>query len=930
MSLDISDFDCTNVGNPVTVTITVIDVNNNSASQTAVVTMEDNVSPTVIAQNIIVQLDENGEAIITPADIDNGSSDACGIDSYVLDVTDFGCEDLGENDVILTVADASGNSTAGPSTITVIDAISPVAICKDTTVYLDETGNLTIDPTFTDNGSSDNCAITLTLDINNFTCENIGENSVTLTVEDASGNISQCEATVNVADTIAPVITCLGGPDGSILVNGSFESGNLTGWTAIDNPEPYLSFGAYPMNDGIGLLPKALPTDGSWLAGNGFDGEAGEAVLYQLITVPSGINAATLTWDENIDYNFVDFASCTECEDRIYEVQIRDASNNILEVIRQVIAVGGTKDDDNIWSTHTANLSAYIGQTIQIAFWQKISEDFTGPAKFALDNVELNVTSGLVADLDEEGKATIFIADLIDSVEEMCGDFTLAIESTQSDSINFDCTHVGANPVKVIATDSYGNSSSCTSIVTVRDNSKPLAICKDITVYLDEAGHAEIDGPMIDNGSYDNCNLRFPLLDKKHFYCSNLGENTVTMTVNDFNGNYDFCTAIVTVADSTSPVMESMADISIMAEAGTCFAIVEFVAPTATDNCAVTVEQTAGPTSGSEFPVGTTVVSFTAADLSGNTASASFIVTVERTNMAPTVSPIADLELPAFTTSAEVEITGIGFGLDCLEQTVTVTATASNTNLVGSANVAYTAGEGRAVLTLSLPGGTSGTSTITVAVKDNGGTANGGIDKSETSFVVTVLENHAPEVTGKVDTIYVDRGATVSESLPTGLFTDADAGDELSYKLTSEAAAALPAWISLNEPTMAVSLSPTATDVGEHKFVLTATDLLGETASINMVVVVQIPTGLPELGKAIAILVYPNPSKGEVYVSVENRGPGEVEIGVYSMIGQEIHRKTYDLSGPIVLDLSGKLDGTYLIKIKLGTNEVTRKIILRK
>jgi hypothetical protein len=298
--------------------------------------------------------------------------------------------------------------------------------------------------------------------------------------------------------------------------------------------------------------------------------------------------------------------------------------------------------------------------------------------------------------------------------------------------------------------------------------------------------------------------------------------------------------------------------------------------------------------------------------------------------MTPTVSPIADLELPAFTTSAEVEITGIGFGLDCLEQTVTVTATASNTNLVGSANVAYTAGEGRAVLTLSLPGGTSGTSTITVAVKDNGGTGNGGIDKSETSFVFTVLENHAPEVTGKVDTIYVDRGATVSESLPAGLFTDADAGDELSYKLTSEAAAALPAWISLNEPTMAVSLSPTATDVGEHKFVLTATDLLGETASINMVVVVQIPTGSPELGKAIAILVYPNPSKGEVYVSVENRGPGEVEIGVYSMIGQEIHRKTYDLSGPIVLDLSGKLDGTYLIKIKLGTNEVTRKIILRK
>jgi hypothetical protein len=42
------------------------------------VTIEDNVAPTAICQDITVQLDANGEVVITAADIDNGSNDNCG------------------------------------------------------------------------------------------------------------------------------------------------------------------------------------------------------------------------------------------------------------------------------------------------------------------------------------------------------------------------------------------------------------------------------------------------------------------------------------------------------------------------------------------------------------------------------------------------------------------------------------------------------------------------------------------------------------------------------------------------------------------------------------------------------------------------------------------------------------------------------------
>ena len=72
LSLDQTSFDCSQVGtNPVVLTVT--DANNNVSTCSATVTVEDSMLPTAICQNVIVQLDANGNASITAADIDNGS-----------------------------------------------------------------------------------------------------------------------------------------------------------------------------------------------------------------------------------------------------------------------------------------------------------------------------------------------------------------------------------------------------------------------------------------------------------------------------------------------------------------------------------------------------------------------------------------------------------------------------------------------------------------------------------------------------------------------------------------------------------------------------------------------------------------------------------------------------------------------------------------
>ena len=132
LSLDIDQFDCSDVGSPVTVTLTVDDVNGNSATGTAIVTVEDNVDPNVVTQNITVQLDANGDASITPAMIDNGSSDACGINTLSLDIDQFDCSDVGSPvTVTLTATDVNGNSATNTAVVTVEDNIDPIATCAE-------------------------------------------------------------------------------------------------------------------------------------------------------------------------------------------------------------------------------------------------------------------------------------------------------------------------------------------------------------------------------------------------------------------------------------------------------------------------------------------------------------------------------------------------------------------------------------------------------------------------------------------------------------------------------------------------------------------------------------------------------------------------------------------------------------------------------
>ncbi len=163
-------------------------------------TVEDNVAPVAVCQNITVQLDRPRKRFHDRNCCHNGSSDACGIQSLALSQTAFVCSEVGANTEVLTVTDVNGNSTTCATTITVEDNVAPVAVCQNITVQLDPSGNASITASQVNNGSSDACGIaSLALNITTFNCANVNGNTVILTVTDVNGNSSTCSANVTIA-----------------------------------------------------------------------------------------------------------------------------------------------------------------------------------------------------------------------------------------------------------------------------------------------------------------------------------------------------------------------------------------------------------------------------------------------------------------------------------------------------------------------------------------------------------------------------------------------------------------------------------------------------------------------------------------------------------------------------------------------------------
>ena len=677
-----------------TVTLTVNDGNGNTSTCTANVTVLDQINPVAVCQNISVNLDANGNASITAMQVNNGSSDNCGIVSMTVSPSTFTCANVGPNTVTLTVTDASGNSHSCTATVTVVDNIAPTVSCQNATVYLDANGQASIAAAQINNGSSDVCGIaSVSVSPSALTCADVSTGEANATglffseyVEGSSFNkyieiYNGTGAAVNLANYQLRLYS-----NGSPTVS---TTSLLSGILANGQTVVYRNSGAVAYA-GVSTAAAAV----NW---NGDDAIA----LYNTITGQNedifGVigNDPGTAWTGTGGYSTAD-RTLRRKSNILSGVTVNPSSFATLNSEWDLFL----NDDVSGLGAHTFNPGP-VGTTVTLTVTDVSGNSSTCTSTvIVIDNVApVALCQNITVQLNAAGVASITAAQIDNGSNDACG-----IESLSVSPSSFTCANVGPNTVTLTVIDNNGNVSTCTATVTVQDNVAPVALCQNITVDLDATGNASITASQIDNGSNDACGIQSMTVFPNTFTCANAGANTVTLTVTDNNGNVSTCTATVTVEDNILPTISCPAPVSVNNDPGSCGALVNYTV-NFDDNCAgSTVQQTAGLTSGAIFPIGTTVNTYVVTDASGNTATCSFPVTV------------TDVELPYFT--------NVPSNFSACNP-VTWTPPTPNDNCLGAS-----------VTSSHQPGDIfqSGTTTVTYTVTDASG-----LDASVT-FDVTLLE----------------------------------------------------------------------------------------------------------------------------------------------------------------------------------------------
>jgi hypothetical protein len=169
-----------------------------------IVFVKDIVPPTIkLKSNATFKLDENLKLGIEFKDIDNGTFDDVKIDKIIISKTNFDCSNLGKNKIDIEVIDHAGNKSKSIYEF----IIESKFYLDNVSIYLPSSGNKNITYTELLSTTRENCELKdITLSKSTFTCADLGVKKITFTAKDASGNSSSEEVTINVIDSIKPII----------------------------------------------------------------------------------------------------------------------------------------------------------------------------------------------------------------------------------------------------------------------------------------------------------------------------------------------------------------------------------------------------------------------------------------------------------------------------------------------------------------------------------------------------------------------------------------------------------------------------------------------------------------------------------------------------------------------------------------------------
>jgi hypothetical protein len=531
--------------------------------------------------------------------------------------------------------------------------------------------------------------------------------------------------------------------------------------------------------------------------------------------------------------------------------------------------------------------------------------------------------------LDENGTAAITPSDIDGgSSDNAC------IASMEVSPSEFGIDDVGEQQVTLTVTDHGGNTSTCTTTILINGDHlfSPNIVANPLEVYLDADGRYVLNDTDLEamaEGTTDN-QTPFEELElsayPRIFTCEQVSDEVIhtRLTVEDADGNISREWTTVTVLDTLPPAFVAVDSIEVVLEPGLAESAIEYPAIEVLDNCTVVPELVEGLGPDGIFPAGTTTETWAVEDGGGNTDTLSFSVTIITTNDLPTIDSIEAITANEDDPPVIVELTGISYGNDAEEQTVTVTAESDNAELVSGITVNYTSGD-TGSLEIELVPEMSGTALITVTVEDS----ESGI-VTETFTLTVNPVNDAPVVVSPIADQTVNASYVLKvpvSSQPGELFDDPE-GDVLTISAMLDSGDPLPAWAEMVDDSLV--FSPMIADTGCVNIVVMATDPDGAAATDTFQLCVD---GYPVSAGQIAagefnVNMYPNPARDAVHLELKTSDFGPVDVSVSTISGQMVLRKNFSNSQQITLNMAGQVSGIYFVKVQMNDNTAVKKLVL--
>ncbi len=580
-----------------------------------------------------------------------------------------------------------------------MDSEGPSITCPSVIIASTIAGTCYATPSYSI-GSWDNCAgsaVTQDSGLASLAQFPLGTTANTHRVTDGAGSTTTCSFDVIVEDHEAPVLTCplaitTGTDAGACSAAVTFAMAGIVESCGVHNTTSSPTTGS-AFNVGWTSVTQSV-----------FDTSGNFASCEFNVTV-TDTEAPTVT---TCPGNIVENAASGDCNKVVTWTTPTFADNCLVtSVIQTGPASGSTFSIGSATVTYTASDAA--GHQAVCTFNVTV-HDVTPP----VITCPSNTTVG--RDAPDMCNATVTYTAPVGT--DACAVSTTMTHGLVSGSVFM----LGQTAITYAATDSSGNTASCTFVVKVLDDNNPQITCPANISVSNDAGQC---GANVTYSAPITFDCVVSTLGSVSAIGSGnvfgVGSHTEVYYVENMEGSNASCWFVVAVADTELPTITCPANMSLNNDAGMCGAVVSYTAPTGADNCGGSnTSRMAGVGAGGYVSVGVpSTEEYSVTDASGNAAACHFTVTV------------ADAENPTITCPSNVVVNNDA-GL-CSAVVWYGAVTASDN--CGSTTVAWTSG---------LTNGSAfpvGMTTVVYTATDSA------MHTSTCQFTVTVHDAEAPMIT---------------------------------------------------------------------------------------------------------------------------------------------------------------------------------------